>query len=345
MNKLNFSTIITTLLAVLFIGAIFVFPSESIEASKHGISLWFNTLFPAQFPFIIGANILIGIGAVNFIGVLLEPIMRPIFNISGTGAFPFIMGMLSGCPVGSKITGDLRHKKEISYLDATRIMSICNNSGLLFILGTVAIGMFKNAQIGFHLIIITYLSALSTGLLFRFWGSSEKPIASFDKNALFKKAYRKQIEFRINNRKTIGTLLSESIMNAMEVVVKIGGFVIFFCVVSTLLSLSPVIPFLEYILSPVFSLFNIDKALYTGLLVGLIEVTNGIDMITQTSAPLKQQLITSACLLSWCGLSIHAQAISMTTHTDIKAGPYLLSKIIQTVFAGIYATFYYNIIL
>jgi sporulation integral membrane protein YlbJ len=337
MNKLNFSTIITTLLAVLFIGAIFIFPSEAIEASRHGISLWFNTLFPAQFPFIIGANILIGIGAVNLIGVLLEPIMRSIFNISGTGAFPFIMGMLSGCPVGSKITGDLRHTNEISHSDATRIMSICNNSGLLFILGTVAIGLFKNAQIGFQLIFITYLSALSTGLLFRFWGPTEKNKLSIERNPLLKKAFNKQIEFRINNKKSIGTLLSESIMNAMEVVVKIGGFVIFFCVVSTLLSLSPVIPFLEYILSPVFSLFNIDKSLYRGLLIGLIEVTNGIDLIAHSTAPLKQQLITTSCLLSWCGLSIHAQAISMVAHTDIKIAPYLGAKIIQTALAGIYA--------
>lgn len=324
MKKFKISTISISLLTIMFIISIFIFPSEVIIAAKHGISLWFNVLFPALFPFMIAANILIGVRAVNFIGKLLEPIMKPIFNISGVGAFPCIMGILSGCPVGAKITADLRATKNISSTDATRIMSLCNNSGPLFMLGTVSIGMFKNPSLGLYIIIVTYLSALSTGLLFRFYGYKGDKFIRNNKRTI------------LVNNKSFGTILSDSIMNAMETITKVGGFVIFFSVISSILSITPVIPILEYILTPLFSLLNIEKSLYRGILLGIIEITNGIDIISSTAAPFKQQAIATVCLVSWNGLSIHAQAISMIGHTDIKLAPYITAKLIQTIFAGIY---------
>lgn len=313
------------LLAIMFIISIFIFPSETIEAAKNGISLWFNTLFPALFPFLIGANILIYVGGINFIGRILEPFMKPIFNISGKGAFPCVIGFISGCPVGAKITSDLRATKQITVYDANRIMSLCNNSGPLFMLGTVSIGMFKNPAIGFYIMLVTYMSALSTGLIFRFYGRKDEEIVIKTRN-----------NNQISEVKSLGAMLSESVMNAMETIAKVGGFVIFFSVISSMLSLSPIIPALEYILSPLFSLFNIDKSLYQGILLGIIEITNGIHIVSSSSASLVQRLIVTVCLLSWNGLSIHTQVISMIGNTDIKLFPYFVSKLIQTTFAGVY---------
>lgn len=342
MKKLKISTIMISLLAFIFIITIFIFPSESIEAAKYGLNLWFNVLFPSQFPFIIGANILIGVGAVNFIGVLLEPIMKRVFNICGKGSFPFILGSLSGCPVGAKITADLRDTKQISLFDANRIMSICNNPAPLFMIGTVAVGMFKKPSLAIYIVVITYISAFITGLVFKFYGPKQKD-GSKNKN-LLKKAYRSQINSRLNNYKTLGAILGDSIVNAMETVMKIGGFVIFFSVISTILNITHIIPALEYILTPVFSVLNIDKSLYKGILLGIIEITNGIDTISLSSAPLKQQLIATLCLLSWNGLSIHVQVISMVGHTDIKVSLYIIAKLIQTVLAGTLGFIFFSFI-
>lgn len=344
LKKLKISTTLISFLAVIFIISIFIFPSDVIDAAKYGISLWFNNLFPALFPFIVGSNILIDIGAVSFIGIILEPIMRPIFNISGKGAFPCIMGAVSGFPVGAKITGDLRYKNQIDLSDTARIMSLCNNPSPLFILGTVSIGMYKNPKIGFSIMLVIYLSAISTGLLFRFYGkNSVQSVQPIKKLNILKKAYRNQINNRINNYKSFGLILGDSIMNAMEIVTKVGGFVIFFSVISRILSLTPLIEIIENILTPLFSILKLDKSLYKGIILGIIEITNGIDIISKTNACLKQQLIVTACLLSWNGLSIHAQVISMISHTDIKIYPYIVAKLIQTMFTVIYSCilFYY----
>lgn len=63
--------------------------------------------------------------------------MKPIFNVPGIGAYAFIMGIISGYPVGAKIVTEFRKNGECSKAEAERLLSFTNNSGPLFIIGTV----------------------------------------------------------------------------------------------------------------------------------------------------------------------------------------------------------------
>lgn len=63
------------------------YPKESFDSAIMGLNLWWNVVFPALLPFFILSEILMGLGVVHFIGVLLEPLMRPLFNVPGVGAF------------------------------------------------------------------------------------------------------------------------------------------------------------------------------------------------------------------------------------------------------------------
>ena len=85
-----------------------LFPEVAFQASLSGLNVWFQVVFPALLPFFIMCELLMGLGVVNFIGVLLEPLMRPIFNVPGAGGFAMAMGLTSGYPMGSKITARLR---------------------------------------------------------------------------------------------------------------------------------------------------------------------------------------------------------------------------------------------
>ena len=62
------------------------YPKESFDSAIMGLNLWWNVVFPALLPFFILSEILMGLGVVHFIGVLLEPLMRPLFNVPGVGA-------------------------------------------------------------------------------------------------------------------------------------------------------------------------------------------------------------------------------------------------------------------
>ena len=106
---------------------------------------------------------------VNLLGKLLNKCMRPIFNIDGKGSFCFIMGLISGYPVGAKIACEFRKQNICPKTECERLLSFSNNSGPLFIVGTVGISMFGNTTIGLLLLITHILACITVGIIFRFW--------------------------------------------------------------------------------------------------------------------------------------------------------------------------------
>lgn len=134
----------------LFIAAFFIFltatvithPQASLQASKNGLAMWWEVVFPSLLPFFILSELLISFGIVRFVGVLLEPFMRPIFRVPGVGGFVLAMGMASGFPSGAKLTTRLRQERQLTRIEAERLVSFTNSSNPLFIFGAVAVGFF-----------------------------------------------------------------------------------------------------------------------------------------------------------------------------------------------------------
>lgn len=85
-------------------------PQLSFKAASEGLMTWVNLVMPSLLPFFIISEILISIGFVDIIGKLLEPIMKPVFNLPGISTFPFSMSIVSGYPMGGKIVSNLRKK-------------------------------------------------------------------------------------------------------------------------------------------------------------------------------------------------------------------------------------------
>lgn len=105
--------LIFSLGVMLFSLAVAIFPKESFNSALDGLKLWFNVVFPSLLPFFIGSQLLVDLGIVSFIGSLLEPVMRPLFNVPGCGSFSFLISITSGYPIGSKIVADLYQKKNV----------------------------------------------------------------------------------------------------------------------------------------------------------------------------------------------------------------------------------------
>ena len=91
-----------TILFVLFAIGLIVFSRENLTASKQGLSLWITSVVPSLLPFFIACELLSSTNIIDYLGIKLKKIMKPIFNVPGEGAFPFIMGIISGYPVRSK---------------------------------------------------------------------------------------------------------------------------------------------------------------------------------------------------------------------------------------------------
>lgn len=141
--KSKFKSILLASLTILVTYLLIVFPEASFHASTRGLHIWWEIVFPSLLPFFIIAELLISFGVVQFIGVLFQPIMRPLFNVPGIGSFAWILGMASGYPSGAKISARLREENEISQIEAERLVSFSNASSPLFIFGAISIGFFK----------------------------------------------------------------------------------------------------------------------------------------------------------------------------------------------------------
>lgn len=105
--------LIAAILALSITVFIIIFSEEAFAAALEGLRVWWEIVFPSLLPFFVIAEILMGLGVVHFLGVLLEPLMRPVFKVPGVGSFALAMGLASGYPIGAKITSNLRRKNYV----------------------------------------------------------------------------------------------------------------------------------------------------------------------------------------------------------------------------------------
>lgn len=155
------SLVLPTIICV-FILFLLLFSKNNLAAAKSGLVLWANSVLPSLLPFFIATELLGYTNIVPLCGKLLNKLMRPIFNVPGEGAFALLMGIISGYPVGAKIVANLKEQKLCNSIEAERLLSFTNNSGPLFIVGTVGIGLFLDSSIGLILFFTHILACLTT---------------------------------------------------------------------------------------------------------------------------------------------------------------------------------------
>lgn len=88
---------------VLFVIGLVTFSSSNLTAAKSGLKLWANNVVPSLFPFFIATNLLSHTNIINYISKKCNKFMRPIFNVPGESAYAFVLGLISGYPMGAKI--------------------------------------------------------------------------------------------------------------------------------------------------------------------------------------------------------------------------------------------------
>lgn len=296
---------------------IILFPKTALSGAGEGLTLWFNKVIPSLLPFLIGTSLLNSLGFCSFLGVLFSPLMNKIFKISGEGAYALAVGLTSGYPIGAKTTCELRQSGILQKNEAQRLLGFANNSGPLFILGTAASSMLMCPKIGYIMLFIHYASAIITGLFLRLFRSKSEQNKSIKQKATLKNAVMALILFREKNQKPFGTILSQSIKSSIETIAQIGGFIVLFSVISKIIIL----------LTNNFFQSNYIK----GLIIGIIEITNGCAFLAQDKTPLCICIITA--IISWGGLSIHSQSIALIVKSDLSPLLYILSKLFQGICA------------
>src|SRR5699024_10592490 len=149
--------------------SLIIFPEVACQSSVKGLHTWWEVVFPAVLPFFIMAELLIGCGIVQCIGVVFQPIMGAVFIVPGGVSLAWIIGMASRYPAGAKITALLRKNNEITKVEAERLVSFTDAASPLFIFGAIAVGFFHHASLGILIAICHYLGNLFVGITMRFY--------------------------------------------------------------------------------------------------------------------------------------------------------------------------------
>ncbi|OZM58488.1 sporulation integral membrane protein YlbJ [Lottiidibacillus patelloidae] len=344
MNASTIKTITLSLSTTFIAFSLILFPKASFEASLRGLQMWWEVVFPSLLPFFIVSELLIGFGVVRFIGVLLEPIMRPLFRVPGSGGFVWAMGLASGFPAGAKFTARLRQEEELTAIEAERLVSFTNSSNPLFIFSAISVGFFANAQLGILLALSHYLGNICVGLLMRFHGKKEeKKKQNEKKKPILIEAFKSMHVTRLEDKRPFGKLLGDAVYSSISTLLMIGGFIILFSVLNSILSLINLTSILATGISILLAVFYLPDFLSVPLLSGLFEITLGSKLTSATeNVSLLHKVIITSFILGFSGFSVQAQVASILAETDIRFKPFFVARIFHGLIAAFLAYVLYE---
>jgi len=314
--------------ATAFFILIVIYPEQSLGAAKTALENWLSIVVPSLLPFFIANSILMDTGVIKLISSLFEPLTQKVFRCTGYLAYVFISSALSGYPTGAKLTADLYSRGQINEDAAQRMIKSTSISGPAFISAAVCIGMLHAGSLTPYLLIPHYLSAIILTFVLslrkpRYIEVQKKPstkgnlYAFFYDNPLYKK--------------NIGNVLSDAVNSSIKTVLSIGGFIVLFSVLLKILETSGLIALPAALLKPVFSLFHIGGDAANPTIAGILEMTAGSLYISSIQLSIRSKLLLLSAIVTFAGLSIHAQTHAIAADAKIRLKGFTWIKIIQAL--------------
>ncbi len=318
------------LLSITSLLLVSVFPHESLSAAVNGISIWWEVLFPALFPFFVISECLLGFGIVHFFGSVLDPMMRPVFKVPGVGGFVMAMGFASGYPVGARMTLQIWQQGYLHKHEAERLLAFTTTADPIFLVGAVCVGFFKDTSLALILIVAHYLGAVIVGILMRYYrrsANSEVDSTSTTHSWWFR-AFEAMHQARLRDGRPPGTIIAQAIRHALQLIFIIGGLVVFFSVLLEVFSTGKLLHGMDELIGIVLTVVGIPPELSSAILHGLVEVTLGAQTAAQQvgSISLMSTTAVTAFIISWAGLSVHTQIMSMVSAMNISYVPFFVAR-------------------
>ncbi|MCM1991076.1 sporulation integral membrane protein YlbJ [Oceanirhabdus seepicola] len=304
-TKNKFLNIVIFLLTITLI-LILLNPKLCISSAHQGVKLFYNSVFPSLFPFTVITGLILSFNGINVYSRIFGKVLCKPLNLPPTASFPLIVSLICGFPLGAKYTGILSKENHLNYDNATTTLIVASNASPLFVIGIVGAVLLKNIKLGYILFFINIISCYITGYIF-----SSKKAYSFTS---------------LNNIKTtkvnVGNAIKQSIEGALNTSLLVCAYITFFSVI------------IEYLNHYILNLFPDFNSLIGKMLFGIIEITNGITMISETDTSLLVKLILISFLISFSGLSIFSQVYSLVYNVNLSFKKYFGAKILQGVISS-----------
>lgn len=285
-------------LAIMFF--VIFFSNSNYVVAQEAFIMWATKVIPSLLPFLICIDLLKRTPFLQLISKLLTPIMRPLFNVPGCGAFALSMGLASGYPTGAKLTSELYIDKKCSKQEAERLLAFTNTSGPLFVIGTCGIGMFGSSQIGLLLLVTHILGAITVGILFRKYHSEINP------DKIIPQKLEEINTLDTLNSKNLGKFVGLAIQNSFSTLILIGGYIVFFAIISNILIKTGIITLISHSISTFLGNSDLYAKYIEASICGLLEVTNGISIISTLGTSAFTICLSAFVLRIWWNINTYA---------------------------------------
>lgn len=312
-NKFSINKkLILIMIVCILLGAIIINPAIYITSCLNGIIVWATVVLPALLPFMFFTKTLTELGVAEILATKFK-LFPKIFKVPSVAVYVFVLSILSGYPVGAKIVADLYESGNITKEEAYKITTFTSNSGPMFILGSVGIGMFANKKLGIIILISHILGALINGLVYR--NHKEK---NLEKNK----------KIIVKNNLSLGELM----WNTVNSVLFIGGFIALFFVIIEILNNLHIFSPISNLFS---SIFNCNSNIFNAIFNGIFEITRGCLDISKLGLNEFFSGLLCTFIISFGGLATAMQAFVFLKKFDMRFSFFIKQKITHAIFASI----------
>lgn len=287
--------LIFILLCIVSLFFIFNHNSEVANVIINAINLFFKKVFVSLFPMFIINDILINANLPFYFYQIFNKPFKAIFKTSGICAYVFIMSLISGTPSNAYILKNLVNDNKITSKEASHYLYFTYFSNPLFL--TLMLSQIFNMSIVIKIIIIHYISNIFIGIIMR----KKAPNIS-DAKIIFSKPLN------------IGSLLIKSINRSINTLLMILGTIVFYMLISFI-----IINLLE------------STQIIKVIIASFLEITNGLNMLTNIKLTLKIKEIIAVATISFGGLSINTQIKAILEDTKINYLSFLKGRIMQAL--------------
>lgn len=276
-----------------------------MNATLDGLKLFVINVFPSLFPFFIITKLLTLLGLGKLLSKAFDKPISKMYKTSSIGGYILILSMMSGYPIGAKMVAEYYNSGEISLSEAKKIITFSSTSGPLFILGTIGTFFLKDYSAGLIILISHVLSSVLNGLIYRGLTSSvnDAHIYFLEEDNVFTNA------------------IQSTILSTLQV----GACIVFLNVLVTFFYDVQLIN----IIAKLFSLLGFENDLVEGCVVGVIEITKGVSVLS--SCPIRNIIVPLTTLVSFGGVSVMLQSMSFLKPIGITFRYYLTTKISQAM--------------
>ncbi|WP_446899476.1 sporulation integral membrane protein YlbJ [Clostridium sp. LBM24168] len=302
-----------TIICSIFIIQIILAPKICIDGAINGVLLFFYKVFPSLFSFLIVSNIIINCDGIHIYAKLFGKILCRPLKLPQNCSFTLIISMLCGYPLGAKYACDLYESKSIHLNTLQRLLNIASNSSPLFMLGSIGISMFKSTSIGYIFLLSNLISCMIMGVML--------PSEQNYKNINY-------IKNSSHSKDTAVGIFKTSIENSVKTCLSIGGFVTTFSVVNNILNHNSIFNLITMKIS---SILGISKDVVSGTLLGIVEMTNGCNLVSSSDTDIYIKIFIVSFLFTFSGFSIISQVYSFTYKFNVSMKIYTIRKILHGI--------------